>query len=38
MNLGQPVKVYRNLHKDQWSLMAADGPEKGRVIGYGSDL
>ena len=38
MNLGQPVKVYRNLHKDQWSLMAADGPEKGRVIGYGQEV
>lgn len=38
MNPGQPVKVYRNLHKDQWSLMAADGPEKGRVIGYGQEV
>ena len=32
--IGQQVKVYRNLHRDTWSLMAAAGPEKGRVIGY----
>ena len=28
------VKVYRNLHRDAWSIMAAEGPQKGRVVGY----
>ena len=32
--IDRKVKVYRNLHKDTLSLMAADGPERGRVIGY----
>lgn len=35
---GQRVKVYRNLHKDTWSLMAADGTQKGRVIGYADQV
>ena len=36
--IGRKVKVYRNLHKDTWSLMAADGPERGRVIGYADQV
>ena len=36
--IGRKVKVYRNLHKDSWSLMAADGPERGRVIGYADQV
>jgi hypothetical protein len=36
--IGQKVKVYRNLHKATWSLMATDGPQKGRVIGYADEV
>jgi hypothetical protein len=36
--IGQKVKVYRNLHKDTWSLMATEGPRKGRVIGYAKEV
>ena len=36
--VGQRVKVYRNLHKDTWSLMATEGPQKGRVIGYANEV
>ena len=32
--IGETVKVYRNLHRDTWSLMAAAGPRRGRVVGY----
>ena len=32
--IGETVKVYRNLHRDTWSLMATTGPRRGRVIGY----
>ncbi len=28
------VKVYRNLHKDCYSVMAAEGPNYGRVIAH----
>jgi hypothetical protein len=31
---GAPHKVYWNLHKDVWSLVAQDGPDKGRVVGH----
>lgn len=30
----QKVKAYWNLHKDVWSLVALDGPDKGRVLGH----
>jgi hypothetical protein len=36
--IGQRVKVYRNLHKDTWSLLATEGPQKGRVIGYADEV
>lgn len=31
---GGPVEVYRNLHRDQWSVRAAAGEHKGKVIGH----
>lgn len=32
--VGQCVKVYRNLHLKAWSIMAVDGPYKGKVIAH----
>ena len=32
--LHHTVKVYRNLHRNTWSLLATEGPHKGKVIGY----
>src|SRR5690606_22096230 len=35
VTVGQRVKVYRNLNKPEFfSIMAADGPAAGRVLGY----
>jgi len=31
---GHRVAVYKNLHKQAWSLRALDGPHKGRVIAH----
>ncbi len=30
----QRVKAYWNLHKEVWSLVACDGPDKGLVLGH----
>ena len=38
MRWGERVKVYRNLHKDQWSLMGTEGPQRGRVVGYADEV
>lgn len=32
--VGRRVRVYRNLHNGLWSVMAWDGPEKGRIIAH----
>ncbi|AJD82499.1 hypothetical protein SHEEN_81 [Mycobacterium phage Sheen] len=32
------VFVYRNLHRDQWSVRAASGPHKGKVVGHADEL
>ena len=32
------VKVYRNLHRDQWSIVACDGPHKGLVVAHADEL
>jgi hypothetical protein len=34
METGQRVAVYKNLHKQAWSVRAMPGPYKGRVIGH----
>ncbi len=31
---GKWVAVYKNLHKQVWSVRAMDGPDRGRVIGH----
>lgn len=38
MVVGRRVYVYRNLHKDLWSIRAMDGPERGRVLGYSDEV
>ncbi|AUV62029.1 hypothetical protein KIV63_gp15 [Mycobacterium phage SWU2] len=32
------VFVYRNLHRDQWSVKAMTGPHKGKVVGHADQL
>lgn len=32
------VFVYRNLHRNEWSIRAADGPHKGEIIGHATHL
>lgn len=32
------VEVYRNLHRDLWTIRATSGPDRGRVIGYAKRL
>jgi hypothetical protein len=32
------VFVYRNLHRNEWSIRAADGPHKGQIIGHATHL
>jgi hypothetical protein len=36
MKPGQKVRVHFNLHSLDWSIVAMDGPDKGRVIGHAS--
>lgn len=36
--LGLLVDVYKNLHKDCWSVRAAEGENKGRVVGYADSI
>lgn len=31
---GQLVAIYKNLHRDGWSIRALDGPHKGRVVAH----
>jgi hypothetical protein len=38
LTLGTRVKVYRNLHKAQWSIMADEGLMKGLVVAHADDL
>lgn len=35
---GLRVQVYRNLHNGLWSVVALEGPAKGRVIAHKSDF
>jgi hypothetical protein len=38
MHHGQKVRVHFNLHLHDWSIVALEGPEKGRVIGRADQL
>jgi hypothetical protein len=38
MSAGLLVDCYWNLHRRKWSLRAAEGPQKGRVIGHALDV
>lgn len=38
MKPGQKVRVHFNLHTRDWSIVAMDGPDKGRVIGHASEV
>lgn len=32
------VFVYRNLHRNEWSIRACDGPHKGQIVGHAAHL
>ncbi|QNJ56939.1 hypothetical protein SEA_REINDEER_148 [Mycobacterium phage Reindeer] len=34
IEFGQTVFAYRNLHRDQWSIVARDGENKGKVVAH----
>jgi hypothetical protein len=38
MTTGQQVRVHFNLHSHDWSIVAMEGDEKGRVIGHAPEL
>jgi hypothetical protein len=38
IEVGDPIKAYRNLHQGDWSVVATSGPYRGLVVAHSDEL